>query len=84
VYVTCEHVSDEVGLDVGSAVIAEESRNHQRRDAAEWQKQRKADAAEKREVGRHSDLQRFGKLHPPQNEHVQSYTFHRKLKHHIT
>jgi len=54
---TCEHVSDKVCLDVGSAVVAEQSGYHQRGDAAERQKQREAEATEQSEVQRHFDLQ---------------------------
>ena len=54
---TCEHVGDKVCLDVGSAVVAEQSGYHQRGDAAERQKQREAEATEQSEVQRHFDLQ---------------------------
>jgi len=54
---TCEHVGDEVRLDVGSSVVAEQRGRQQRRDAAERQKEREADAAEQREVDSDADLQ---------------------------
>ena len=54
--VTWEHVGDQVGLDVCSSVVAEQSRYKQRRDATERQKQREAEATEQSEVERHFDL----------------------------
>ena len=68
---TCEHVSDKVCLDVGSAVVAEQSGYHQRGDAAERQKQREAEATEQSEVQRHFDLQWMRQLHSLQDERVQ-------------
>ena len=54
--VTWEHVGDQVGLDVCSSVVAEQSRNEKCGDATERQKQREAKATEQSEVERHFDL----------------------------
>jgi len=67
---TWEHVGDEVGLYVGSSVVAEQSGYEQRGHAAEWQKEREADAAEQCEVESHFDLQWLWQLHSLQYERV--------------
>jgi len=54
-------------------VVAEQSGYKQRGDAAEWQKQREAEATEQSEIKRHFDLHWLRQLHSPQDEHVQSY-----------
>ena len=78
---TCEHVGDEVGLDVGSSVVAEQRGREQRRDAAEWQEEREAGAAEQREVDSDAHLQRFRQLHAPQHERVQAYIIGAQRRH---
>ena len=70
---TCENVGNEVGLDVGSSVVTEQSGYKQGGDAAERQEEGEAETTEQREIESHFDMHWFGQLHSLQDEQVQSW-----------